>query len=336
MSYLTGISDYPDSRYYDGDLGWLIKQYQKLIKDYDDLNAKYQELINLKDDLDAAIASIDPKINAAITSALADVDKKFSQLTQQMEQYQQQTTAYINQELAKIPGQISEVTDPIVADMQSLMAQMAALQKSMTDFQYTVNASLSSMQQQIDGMEDDLKQYFTAYIDNAIAEWEKELPLVTDPTTGESTQVGSALANMHTDYINRDDKIISRVAATIASSVSDLKGYTDTMVIFQNPATGTRTPVLEFIQWAAEQMKDAYTASELEAMGITVAQMDITQMPAFTYDWTHWATNYDFALIASEFDAGNITATEMDNATVTALEYQASRKWFDRIIRERG
>lgn len=346
MSFLTN-SDYPGSHYGDNDLSFFIREYKKLIKQYEELNEKYQELITLKDDLNAAIASIDPKIQTAINAALADVDNKFAQLQQQMTQTTNQLTAMVDAEIAKIPGMVSDQTAPIAADVDALKQSFISLSAEMTNFQTSINATVTEIKTTVDGLEDSLKASLTEYINEEIAKWQAVLPQVLNPVTDEYTGVQDAFDSVYNDYGNRLDNLDQSLTDQIADEVATLEAKIKTgddssnqrlisATTLRNPVTGLVSGVVELLQWICEQLKDAYTASELETLGITVAQIDGTEMSAFTYDWTHWLTVYDIALTAAQFDAGNITVEEMVDANVTALQFQTGRKWFDKILSERS
>lgn len=339
MSFLT---DFPHTDTYEGDIGWLIKEYKRLIAEYDALNAKYQQLIDLQDTLQKAIDSIDPKIEAAINSALAEIDAKFAELTAQMLKYQAELKAYIDAQLSDFKTEINGKFAPMQKQIDDVLSAMDALTVTMQNFQNTINLQVRALTEQVNTLEDTLKGELTEYIDNAIAEWSKELPLVTNPVNGESVSVDVALQSVYHDYIDRDSTVENVTKGYTDETERILREYFDNQItflantlndrtLFRSPVTGLTDSATHLLQWICEQLKNQYTAGEIDDMLIPAYLLEANNISCFDFEWTHFAQDMFIPLTVAEIAAAEIPVADYVAANVSIRTMITSRVWFDNL-----
>lgn len=341
MSFLQ--FDFPHGRNYESDITWLIDEYKRLIHQYEELNKKYQELINLKDTLKEAIASIDPKIQEAIESALDEVDQKFSALTAQMQAYQRELKTYIDAELARVEASIDGKIKPFGDKVDKLVSDMADLQNQMSIFEESVLVHVRAIREQVVTLEQTLEDKLTAYIDEAISKWSAELPLIRNPVTGAQSGVEDTAQSMYHDYIDRDktvenvtkgytDETERIIREDYNNKITTLNNIVNERTVFRSPVTGRFDSATNLLLWICEQLKVAYTAREITNMSIPASFISQANITAFEYCWTHWARWAEIPPIVQEIVASELTVKRIINAKWIINEMLHGRQWLDDTI----
>ena len=257
--------EFPFTRVYDGDLGFLIKKYIELQDTYDGLVSDIAYVKDFAEHLDERVAS-----------AIKDAMDIF--------------TAQVNATLKRYDSRITN-TETKVDEFQKILNSFAS--------------ELYSMRRLILALEQELKTYTDVECNIIyekckllIDEWSKELPPVIDPTDGKTENINVALQHMYDftiegitalqlDNLNISAKNFD--ALDMTAKQFDTKGYkllTDDGDIYMlSPFTGSVDNIVNVVNSLAQLHMTGITASVLDSKALTAENFDAMNITAFIFDW---------------------------------------------------
>lgn len=276
MSFFTDI---PHTRQYDGDLGWLIESYRKLLKQYQELQERVTTLEDLyetiPDRIQAAIQEGLDKIEAALQKFQHDMDEAMADFRAEMAQ----TKAEID---AAIAAQQAEF-DRMKAEFDALTAQLL---ETYQDIYRLVNGKMLDMEIWVLGK---LEQFSNSY------------PWYRDPSDGKTEPVQVILEHMW-NRLSRGLNVwelecMHINVATLESwkiNVWELEQYGKDLHWFDrwknwmmlSPFTGQLAPIAEVVQMLANLHMDGVLVGTVEAQGFNVQALEDKNFNVYDVSWT--------------------------------------------------
>lgn len=270
------FNEFPHTRTYDSDLGWLIKEVKDL---YDD----YSELIEFKDNIDTWKAGIESDLTA-VENSLSAFETRFNTLALSIDsQFATLETSInntVNARLAAIDQAVLELTQSIQNQMSELVTELYA--------------SINTMQ-----------SLNRAYIETRLQEFLDSLPEYTAENIYIHNPVRGYTDTLQQTIIDLYD--LARIEALTASEYDalqltaqdyddlDLSAYQyDNLArtilgigwnLIRSPFDGTFKSVTDLIWQLAGLHQNALTATAYDAKDLTATYYDALDLTAYDYDW---------------------------------------------------
>lgn len=273
--------EFPHTRTYDSDLGWLIKEFVQIKNDYETLKAFIEQYPEDKAEIIARIEALEN----TISSFEADINQRFNDLETEL-----------NNEIARqIATGLAEI-DRAIGEMRGALSEIRAEVEQM---RVELTAEVRSYY--------DLSTYYT---DAKIQELINSLPDLTtvyvfNPVRGELTTIQIAVNDLY-DLARVDgltaleyDSMGLTAAEYDALELTALeydrygKYYVELYGYYHNPFHYMTSPFtgetvrLEIVinELASLHKDDALTAGEYDALSIDADYYDSLDLTAFDYDW---------------------------------------------------
>ena len=257
--------EFPYTRTYDGDLGFLIKQYNELIKEYKSLLADIEYVKEFAE-------TLDERVTAAIKIAM----DKF--------------TAQVNATLAKYDARIT-ATENRVDEFQTILD---GFEKELYEMRKLILALENELRQYTDFQCEVTFQRCKRLIDN----WAKELPPVIDPTDGKVENINVALQHMYNfstsgiSALEFDGLFITAQMLdnkNITAKELDTKGKeiltTEGKLYMLSPFTGKMDLIENVVNSLAALHMAGISANTLDNKELTATAFDAMQITAYNFDW---------------------------------------------------
>lgn len=276
---MSFFNDIPHTRQYDGDLGWLIEAYRKLLKQYQELQERVTTLEDLyetiPDRIQAAIQEGLDKIEAALQKFQHDMDEAMADFRAEMAQ----TKAEID---AAIAAQQAEF-DRMKAEFEALTAQLL---ETYQDIYRLVNGKMLDMEIWVLGK---LEQFSNTY------------PWYRDPSDGKTEPMQTILDHIW-NRLSRGLNVwelecMHINVATLESwqiNVWELEEYGKDLHWFDrwkhwmmlSPFTGQLAPIAEVVQRLANLHMDGVLVGTVEAQGFNVQELENKNFNVYDVSWT--------------------------------------------------
>lgn len=259
MSY---FSDFPHTRNSDADLGWLIREWKRLMGLYEDIQ---MELSRLQDEFDT--------IPSVIQTAL---DKKFAEIEIILQGY---TNEFNEMRL----------------DLQQMQKNITDFQKIIYELEVTVSLLQVSSKQYTDAKFHDVMIEVETYL----KKFGDRFPPVIDPSDGLTENLQTVLWHMY-NKLSWGIEVVSFDSLEIPVEEFDAMNITaydfDTygLVIFRywkccymfSPFTGEYVPISDVVIRLAEFHMDGVKVEDFDGADIEVNKFDSANIPAEEFDWT--------------------------------------------------
>lgn len=259
--------EFPYTRTYDGDLGFLIKQYNELIKEYKSLAADIEYVKEFAETLDDRVA-------AAIKVAM---DKFTSEVNTTLAKYDARITATENR-----VDEFRTIINGFERELYEMRKLILALENELrtyTDYQCEI-----------------VYQRCKRLID----EWSKQLPPVIDPTDGNVENINTALQHMY-DFATQGITALEFDGLSLTAQAFDNKNITakdldtkgkdlltnDGKVFMLSPFTGALDTIENVVNSLAALHMRGITAETLDGKALTVEAFDAMQITAYNFDWVN-------------------------------------------------
>lgn len=273
--------EFPHTRTYDSDLGWLIKEIEFLTNEYETLVAymnthkiEYNELLSRVTALENNISSFE-----------SEMDRRFALL-------QTQLSSEIYRQLQQALGEIN--------------SQLGNVYQRLSDLESALIRQRLDLEGRIEATED----YCNLYTNNAILELINSLPDLTtvnvfNPARGEVTNIQTAINDLYD--LGRSEALTALEYDSLGLSALeydnleltaiqydqygryylDLNGYIiNPFHYMTSPFTGELVKLEIVINELASLHKDdTLTASEYDALSLDADYYDNLDITAFDYDW---------------------------------------------------
>lgn len=273
--------EFPHTRTYDSDLGWLIKKMQELLNEYEALmqwktqhELEYSVLLRRVTTLERNIASFENEI-----------ERRFAELERELSE--------------EIYRQLQVALREIHQDLSIMRNQILALREDLTRAIIELQASDVAN-----------RDYLIEYIENRLNQFILDIPDLTtinvyNPVKGRITSIQEAINDLYD--IGRSDALTALEYDSLGLTAAeydalDLTAYEyDTWgkLLIQNsgyyrnpwhymtsPFTGQYVRLEVVINELASLHKDdALTASEYDALDLDASYYDALDLTAYQYDW---------------------------------------------------
>lgn len=273
--------EFPHTRTYDSDLGWLIKAYEELVREYNELiswenehKAEYRELLR-------RVTALENNIN----TFESEIERRFNalaiQLSEDIYRQLQMALAEINSQLGAVYQRISNLESALIRQRLDLEGRIKATE-----------------------------DYCTLYTDDKIQELINSLPEVLtvevfNPVRGEVTTIQEAINDLYD--LGRSEAITALEYDTLGLTATeydnleltaiqydqyaryylDLNGFIiNPFHYMTSPFTGELVRLEVVINELASLHKDdTLTADEYDTLSLDADYYDALDISAYDYDW---------------------------------------------------
>lgn len=288
MSYF----EFPHTRTYDSDLGWLIKTVKELSEEYETLvswmnthKSEYQELLTRVIHLENSIDSFESEIERRFAQLTSDINRDFNILSNNL-------TSSLNR-------QIHDALSEINVNFGEVRQWLSSLE--------------SQLNRQYFNLSGDIKAHYDlskAYTDSKIQALIDSIPDLTtvnvfNPVKGYVTSIQIAIDDLYD--LCRADALTAREYDDLGLTASeydaleltaleyDLYGrrLLEQLGIYKNPwhymyspFSGEYVPISQVVlELSYLHQSDTLTASEYDAKDLTADDFDALLLSAYDYDW---------------------------------------------------
>lgn len=274
--------EFPHTRTYDSDLGWLIKEVKKI-------SDEYQSLIDWKNTHEAEYSELLARVNALereINTFEAQIQEEFESLKNGLESY--------------IYEQIHEALGQLIIELGDVRAEIIQLRADVT-------RAILDLEGDIRAQDLMLRNWVNARLDQFI----EEIPDLTtinvwNPVRGTLTSVQIAIDDLYnlgrSGGLTASEYDAMQLTASEYDSLDltayeydnyakDILGqrgiFKNPLYYMNSPFTGEYVPIVTVINELAHLHKaDALTASEYDALDLSAAGYDAYDLTAYDYDWS--------------------------------------------------
>lgn len=289
MSYF----EFPHTRTYDSDLGWLITEYKRLAAEVDNLMAwmqthktEYNEAMRRLAAVENEIDTFEARINAEFDQLKADIEADFEAQKQALEQELQLLEEEVDRAIASFETRFLALKADILNEMEQLKAEV---RREINNFYNVMQAN---------------NTYMINWVENRIEEFINSLPeiltvQVYNPYRGEVTDIQTAINDLYEvasiwgltaqQYDSLDLTASEYDALNLTAREYDTLGYKllykDPNYWMISPFTGELTLVKDVVSKLAQFHMDGLTATEYDAKDLDADTYDALDLTAFNYDW---------------------------------------------------
>lgn len=310
MSFVT---DYPSTNFYDGELGFLIKEYQEMKATYE---AVKNDLVVVKD----SIAILENEMVSFKKDISSQLEKFTKETNEKIQNKFDLFSDYMDSEFAKIEKKFDLLNDDFIKFTDKIDGNICDFRKEINDFKTFMennyqsfvlelesrfNSFTISITKQLNAKEEVIRQWTSELVKKSyddllevIEEWEKVFPPVTNPINGETEPLEEVLHDLYIINVNGitaqqfDD---SKLTASefdgkgITALVFDTKGY-EYLYRFQpcmmfSPFSGEWIYISDVVWELAKYHMGATTALEFDLLEITALKFDEKNITAKDFDW---------------------------------------------------
>lgn len=300
MSYF----EFPHTRTYDSDLGWLITEYKRIAAEVDDLMSwmqthkeEYQEALARLTHVENEIDTFEARVNAEFAQLKADIEADFEEQKQAMEQALADTQAEIeeemrlleeeiNRQLATFENRFIQLQTNITNEIEQLKAEV---RREVLNFYNVIEAN---------------NTYVFQYVEDRLNEFINSFPkiitvYVYNPYRGRVTDIQTAIYDLYEvasiwsltaqQYDSLNLTAAEYDALDLTAREYDTMGYKllykDPNYYMISPFTGELTHITEIIETLAMFHMDGLTANEYDTKDLTADAYDTLNITAYNYDW---------------------------------------------------
>ena len=273
--------EFPRTRTYDSDLGWLIKAMEELLNEYNDLITWKAQHESEYSDLLIRVNSLEASVNGFIN----EINQRFTQLENELE--------------TEIYTQIQAALAQLNLELGDMRAQIVTLRTDLTRAILDLNGRIDS--------EDTL---IREYIEERLQEFINSIPDLTtinvyNPVKGYITSVQEAINDLYNSA--RSEALTAIEYDSMGLTASEYDALQLTAIEYDNwgktliynagyyynpnhymisPFTGEMVRLEVVINELASLHKtDALTATEYDVKDLTAAYYDALDLTAYDYDW---------------------------------------------------
>ena len=273
--------EFPHSRTYDSDLGWLIKEMEELLNEYNELASWKTQHESEYNNLLGRVISLENSVNGFIN----EIDQRFNQLENELE--------------TEIYTQIQAALAQLNLELGDMRAQIVSLRTDLTRAILELNGRINA--------EDTL---IREYIEARLQEFINSIPDLTtinvyNPVKGYITSVQEAINDLYNSA--RSEALTALEYDSMGLTASEYDALQLTAIEYDNwgktliynagyyfnpnhymvsPFTGEMVRLEVVINELASLHKtDALTATEYDTKDLTAAYYEGLDLTAYDYDW---------------------------------------------------
>lgn len=271
--------EFPHTRTYDSDLGWLIKKMEEIATAYDSLIDWKNQHTQDYNSLISRVSALEDIIN----SFEDEIEERFNTLEIEL-----------NNEISR---QIREAIESITLDLDSILAQLSALQAGLIRERIDREASIKAH-----------SDYLELWVEAKIQALINSIPDLTtvnvfNPVRGEVTSIQVAINDLYD--LGRAEALTALEYDTMSLTAQDYDDLELTAYQYDNygkvlmsryyknpehymtsPFTGDYVLISVVVNELANLHKgDALTAQEYDLKDLTANDYDTLDLTAYQYDW---------------------------------------------------
>lgn len=300
MSYF----EFPHTRTYDSDLGWLITEYKRLEGDVNNLlewmqthKTEYNEAMRRLAAVENEINTFEARVNAEFDRLSASIQAQFESEKALIEQELADTKAQIDEEMRLLEEEINRSIASFETRFLSLKADILnEMEQLKAEVRREINNFYDIMQAN--------NTYMIHWVENRIEEFINSLPeiltvQVYNPYRGEVTDIQTAINDLYEvasiwsltaqQYDSLDLTASEYDALDLTAREYDTLGYKllykDPNYWMISPFTGELTLVKDVVSKLSQFHMDGLTATEYDAKDLDADTYDALDLTAFNYDW---------------------------------------------------
>lgn len=278
---MSFFNDFPRTRGYDGDLGWLISEYERLLKLYQELETRTKELEELYD-------TIPDRINDAIQAGLKTIEDALNAFRKEMDE---------------IEGEVN-------AEIEKQKKQFDEMRKEFDELKSTLLQTYSDIYNLVNGK----IIYMEAWVMGKLEEFSNSYPWYVDPSDGLTEPIQDILFHMWNQLCHGINVLeLEGLNINIAELESwkinvrelELWGrdlhwfdrWKNNMMI--SPFTGALTDVRDVVMKLASLHMDGVIVGTVEAQAFEIQPLEDKNFNVYDVSWTReWFDDYVAELAA--------------------------------------
>lgn len=266
--------EFPHTRNYDSDLGWIIQKVQLLLEEYVGLLKQLNENTE-------AISELSATLTISLAEFRAELDD-FSDTIEEYKTYVDTSVANLTTYVDNVVLELESLVDGLEARLRAYALELYQDGKEYSDYQNTI------LKLEIDQDLADLK----AYVDSLIP----DMKLIS-PFTGKLDTLQNIIDTM-SDYIrsgaftchtwDTSNITCAQFDGSITAYDFDFYGYNtfigDDRFYMYHPYTGERVLIPVVVEWLAAFHMDGATATHYDSLDYTATTYDALDYTATEYD----------------------------------------------------
>lgn len=300
MSYF----EFPHTRTYDSDLGWLITEYKRLETSVNELlswmqthKTEYNEAIRRLAVVENEIDTFEARVNAEFERLSASIKAQFEAEKALIEQELADTKSQIDKEMRLLEEEVNKAIASFETRFLALKADILnEIEQLKAEVRREINNFYDIMQAN--------NTYMINWVENRIEEFINSLPeiltvQVYNPYRGEVTDIQTAINDLYEvasiwgltafQYDSLNLTASEYDALNLTAREYDTLGYKllykDPNYWMISPFTGELTLVKDVVSKLAQFHMDGLTATEYDAKDLDADAYDALDLTAFNYDW---------------------------------------------------
>lgn len=300
MSYF----EFPHTRTYDSDLGWLITEYKRLEEEVNTINTwvaqhkiEYQEAITRLTAVENEINTFEARINAEFARLQAKIEADFETQKAEME-------AALTAMEAEVDEKLRLLTEEVNRAIASFETRFIALKAEIENEVAQLKAEVRRDVLQLYNVMEANNHYVFNWVENRIEEFINSLPeiltvQVYNPYRGEVTDIQTAINDLYevaciwgltaSQYDSLGLTASEYDALDLTAREYDTLGYKllypDPTYYMISPFSGETVLVKDVVSQLSLFHMEGLTASEYDAKDLDADTYDALELTAFNYDW---------------------------------------------------
>lgn len=294
---MSFINKYPYTDFHELNLDWLLKNYQAIIDEINEINTwvaqhkiEYNEAIARLTAVEGEIDTFEAQVNAA-----------FEQLRQQQQQQLDDALSSINLEVDTKLAQLESDVQNAINDIYSKYDQLQVeILNELQAFKTQINNEIIAIRNEMRAN----NQLVFAWVENRIQELIDSLPeiltvYVYNPYRGQTTDIQTAINDIYSvaciwgltaqQYDDLGLTASEYDALELTASEYDTTGYKllypDPNYYMMSPFTGEMTHIKNVVTRLCYFHMEGLTAEEYDQKELTADEYDTLELTAFDYDW---------------------------------------------------
>lgn len=294
---MSFINKYPYTDFHELNLDWLLKNYQSIIDEINEINTwvaqhqiEYEEAIARLQHVEGEIDTFEAQVNAA-----------FEQLRQQQQQQLDDALASINLEVDEKLQQLEADVQTAINDIYAKYDQLQVeIMNELQAFRTQINNEIIAIRNEMRAN----NQLVFAWVENRIQELIDSLPeiltvYVYNPYRGQTTDIQTAINDIYSVACiwgltaqQCDDLGLTASeydALELTALEYDTTGYKllypDPNYYMMSPFTGEMTHIKNVVTRLCYFHMEGLTAEEYDQKELTADEYDALELTAFDYDW---------------------------------------------------
>lgn len=291
------LNKYPYTDFHELNLDWLLKNYQGIIDEINEINTwvaqhqiEYEEAIARLQHVEGEIDTFEAQVNAA-----------FDQLRQEQQQQLDDALASINLEVDEKLQQLESDVQTAINDIYARYDQLQVeIMNELQAFRTQINNEIIAIRNEMRAN----NQLVFAWVENRIQELINSLPeiltvYVYNPYRGETTNIQVAINDIYSiaciwgltaqQYDDLGLTASEYDVLELTASEYDTTGYKllypDPNYYMMSPFTGELTHIKNVVTRLCYFHMEGLTAEEYDQKELTADEYDALEITAFDYDW---------------------------------------------------